>query len=258
MTLPPVIGMVHLGPLPGAPGAGSIDATVDAALRDAADLEAAGYDGVMIENFGDAPFYADDVPKTTVAAMTRVVTQVVESVSIPVGVNVLRNDALAALAVAAAARASFIRVNVLTGTMFTDQGIIEGRAADVARARVSLPGVRILADCFVKHAVPPPGRTFEDELADLWGRAGADGAIISGSGTGSAPDPDRLGVARSVLGPHAPIYVGSGLDADNAAALLEHADGAIVGSSLKTAGVFSPVDPVKARAVLQAARAALS
>ncbi|NNC75082.1 MAG: BtpA/SgcQ family protein, partial [Acidimicrobiia bacterium] len=150
--------MVHLGPLPGAPGFDDdFDNLIEDAVTDAERLEAAGFDGLMIENFGDAPFFADDVPKVTIAAMTRVVSDIAAAVGVPFGVNVLRNDALGALAVAAATDAAFIRVNVLSGQMATDQGPIVGRAAEVARMRRSIaPDTLVLADVFVKHATPPP------------------------------------------------------------------------------------------------------
>ncbi len=242
-----LIGMVHLAPLPGAPRhSGGLDAVVRDALTDAVALTEGGCDALMVENFGDTPYFPDDVPNVTVASMTRVVSTVVETVDLPVGVNVLRNDALAALAVAAAAGASFIRVNVLSGSMTTDQGPITGRAAEVARARATwAPGIDVFADVFVKHAVPPPGLAIEDATADLVLRAGADAVVVSGTATGFAPAADRVAaVARASAG--APVYIGSGLDPRNAATLLKHASGAIVGTTVKLDGVAAnPVDPAR-------------
>ena len=258
MTLPQLIGMVHLGPLPGSAHFADFDSVLEQAAADASVLAETGYDAIMVENFGDAPFFKDDVPKITVAAMTRAVTTVANAARLPVGVNVLRNDALAALAVAATAGASFIRVNVLSGTMYTDQGIIEGNAAAVARARQSFATeIAIMADCFVKHAAPPPGVTFENALVDLWERSGADAVVVSGSGTGRAPDASRVEEARSVLGPDAPLFLGSGVDAANASALLGSATGAIIGSSLKAGPVSGPIDRQLAAKVALAARQAL-
>src|SRR5690606_2253475 len=156
---PVIIGMVHLLPLPGAPRwAGSLDEVRERALADARALEAGGVDGIIVENFGDAPFHPDAVPAETIAAMTALTTGVVRAVGLPVGVNVLRNDAAAALAVAAAAGARFIRVNVHTGAMLTDQGWITGRAHETLRLRARIaPTVAIAADVLVKHATPPPG-----------------------------------------------------------------------------------------------------
>ena len=113
---PRLIGMVHLGALPGAPGfRDDFDSIVEAAVKDAGMLESAGFDGLMIENYGDVPFFADRVPAITVAAMTAAVRAIAEAVDIPFGVNVLRNDGEAALAIAAVTGAAFIRVNVLSG-----------------------------------------------------------------------------------------------------------------------------------------------
>jgi len=254
VTLPRLIGMVHLGPLPGAPEfPGDLEALVAAARADAQALAAAGFGGVVVENFGDAPFFADDVPDVTVAAMTRAVGAVIEAAAIPVGVNVLRNDALAALAIAAATGASFIRVNVLSGTMYTDQGPIIGNAARVARARAELcPEVTVLADVFVKHATPPPGLTLESAALDLADRGGADAVVVSGTGTGSPLDIRELRRVRTAI--ELPVLAGSGVTPETVAEILSIADGVIVGSALKVGGkATSPVDPARAADFVAAA-----
>ena len=236
--------MVHLGPLPGSPGFDSdLDEVIARAIADARTLADAGFDAVMIENFGDAPFFADAVPPITVASISVAAAAIGDAIDIPIGINVLRNDALAALAVAAAVGARFIRVNVLSGTMFTDQGPIVGRAAEVARTRKALtPGTLVFADVFVKHATPPPGSSLRLAATDLWGRGGADALIVSGDGTGSPVDPDRLTEVASAV-PGAPLYVGSGVTEKSVGALLVAATGVIVGTALKVGGVTTgPVD----------------
>ena len=251
--------MVHLGPLPGAPlYDGDLDAVIAAAVVDAGRLTDAGFDAIMIENFGDVPFFADDVPKATIAAMTRATVAVAARAGVPIGVNVLRNDALGALAVAVATGAAFIRVNVLSGLMYTDQGPIVGRAADVARARLHLaPEVRILADVFVKHATPPPGTTIEQAAKDLAGRGLADGVIVSGAATGSEPAVAAVEAVRSSTG-DIPLLIGSGASESNVARLLAVADGVIAGTSIKQEAVTTnPVDPERATAFVKAARRAL-
>jgi len=123
-----VLGMVHLLPLPGAPlFAGSIDGVIDAALADARAIAMAAATRSSSKTSATGRFSRHDVDAVTIAAMTRVVGEVVRVVRLPFGVNVLRNDARAALAVAAATGAGFIRVNVHSGVMFADQGMIEGR-----------------------------------------------------------------------------------------------------------------------------------
>ncbi|MFB3049265.1 MAG: BtpA/SgcQ family protein [Acidimicrobiia bacterium] len=247
------IGMVHLGPLPGSPDYdGDLQAVIDAAVADATTLAAAGFDGVMVENFGDAPFFADDVPKVTVAAMTKAVDAVTTS-GLPIGVNVLRNDALAALSIAAATGAAFIRVNVLSGSMFTDQGEITGKAAEVARLRAAIcPDVAVMADVFVKHAMPPAGVSLAEATRDLAERGGADAVIVSGASTGAAADLDDLAIVADATS--LPVYVGSGVTADSVAATLKIADGVIVGTATKPAGrIDAPVDADLAAAIIRAA-----
>ncbi len=255
MNLPSLIGMVHLPPLPGSPRfEGDLDSLLAFALKDALVLKEAGFPALMIENFGDAPFYADRVPPITVAVMTRAVRSIADATGLPVGVNALRNDALAALAIATATGAAFIRVNVLTGLMVTDQGPIVGRAAEVVRERSLLcPNVGILADVFVKHATPPPGLTIEQAGLDTWERGGADALVISGSGTGFGPDLDEAARLRKAV-PGARILVGSGASATTLRALADVADGAIVGSSIKVGGIVSnPVDAARARELVNSA-----
>ena len=234
----PVVGVIHLLPLPGSPRwAGSMKPVLARALREAEALQEGGADGVLVENFGDAPFFPREVPPETVAAMAVVVERVVESVSLPVGLNVLRNDASAALAVAASTGARFIRVNVHTGSMFTDQGLLEGRAHDTLRLRRALGAdVLILADVLVKHAVPPPGLSLEAAAADTWERGLADGLILTGRGTGLPVDPEHIQRARQDLPEEAPIWVGSGATPQTASGLLQAADGIIVGSALQKGG----------------------
>ncbi|MFC5133993.1 MULTISPECIES: BtpA/SgcQ family protein [Haloferacaceae] len=250
----PVIGMIHLPALPGAPaapddGAVAMDAAVERAVSDATRLEAGGVDGLMIENFGDAPFYPDDVPKHTVAATTRAATEVAAAVDLPLGINVLRNDAEAAVSVAAAVGAEFVRVNVHTGARVTDQGIVEGRAHGTIRLRERLGvDVGIFADTDVKHSAPltPAGYSAES-FADTAERGLADAVIASGSGTGHAVDDGALEAVvaeRERHGLDTPVFVGSGVRPDTIGEILGVADGVIVGTALKEGGeTTAPVDP---------------
>ena len=256
MTSFQLIGMVHALPLPGSPSyRPPSTAIAERAVADAVVLEQSGFDAVLVENYGDAPFFADQVPPATVASLARVVAAVRDSVTVPVGVNVLRNDALAAMSIAAACDAQFIRVNVLSSMMYTDQGPIVGQAARLARLRAALdPGIEVLADLFVKHATPPPGLRIEDAAADLHDRGMADGIVVSGRGTGLPADEDMLRQVRRAV-PDARLLVGSGVDAESVSSVLRFADGVIVGTATKEEGdVRRPVDPARARAFVQAAR----
>lgn len=252
----PIVGMVHLAPLPGSPGwGGSMEAVQERALSDVWALEEGGVDGILVENFGDVPFLPDGVPPETTAAMGVVVAAVVRAASVPVGVNVLRNDARSALGVAAAAGARFIRVNVHTGVMHTDQGVLEGRAHETLRVRRALEvPVSILADVMVKHGVPPAGLTLETAAEDTWRRGLADGLVVTGPATGRETDPDQVRRVKEAV-PGAPVWVGSGIAPASVGRVLDAADGLIVGSWLCRDGVAGRgVEKNRVRALVEAAR----
>jgi len=241
-----LVGVVHLAATPGSPrAAGSLEALIEAAVRDARAWRDGGADALIVENFGDAPFYATNVPPETIAAMARALAAVRAAVpELPLGVNVLRNDARAALGLAAACDAAFVRINVHAGAMQTDQGRIEGRAAETVRERDRLcPAVQLWCDVHVKHAVPMPGETLEQATADLCERASADVVLVSGTATGAAPTPERVSRVRSKAG-SVPVVLGSGVTPDNARELGAPAAGAIVGTWAKERGdVRRAVDP---------------
>ena len=244
----PLIGMVHLPPLPGAPGfEGDRSAIRERLEQDAAALETGGIDGVMLENYGDTPFYPDRVPRHVVADITALAATLRERVSIPFGVNVLRNDVRSALSIAAATSGAFVRVNVHTGARLTDQGIVEGMAHETLRLRDRLDAdVAILADLDVKHSAPLAERSLEETFGDLIERGGADAVIVSGTGTGEAVDVtvlDRVVECRDAHAFDVPVLVGSGVTPETAPDLLSIADGAIVGTALKRGGqATNPVD----------------
>lgn len=251
-----LIGMVHLPPLPGSPrSAEPMAAIVRRAVSEARLLADCGFDALMIENYGDAPFHAEVVPAETVAAMAVAAAAVRSAVTIPLGINVLRNDALAALAVAAACGAEFIRVNVLSGVYAADQGILTGRGADVARQRVRLaPRVRIAADVHVKHAAPISQPDIARAAADTAYRALADALIVTGAATGHATPLEDVERIRGAV-PDRPVWVGSGVTAGTVGEVLRVADGVIVGTCLKRGGrTEAGVDAAAARRFVRAAR----
>ena len=256
----PVVGMVHLPPLPGAPRFdGDFERVRETALRDARRLEAGGADALMLENFGDAPFYPDDAPKHVVASMTRAAAEIRDAADLPMGVNVLRNDAEAALSVAAAAGAEFVRVNVHVGARVTDQGVVEGEAHETMRLRDRLDSdVAVLADLDVKHSAPLAERPLDAEaVAEPIERGLAEGVVVSGAGTGHEVASDHLSAvaaARDEADLDAPVFVGSGTTAGNVADLLGIADGVIVGTALKEGGeTTNPVDEERVAKLVSAA-----
>lgn len=253
----PVIGVVHLGPLPGSPRyGGDFEAVLERAELDVDAYVKGGADAVLVENFGDAPFFATQVPAITVAAMTRAATLVVRCArGRPVGVNVLRNDGASAIAIATAVGAAFVRVNVLSGLYATDQGLIESDAARVMRLRAELRSpVRVFADVSVKHATPLRNETLEREIADVRDRALADAVLVTGSATGAAPDAKNVARAKLCAG-SAPVLVASGV-APATLSALDAADGFIVGTSLKRGGkTDAMVDKARVAALVRAVRA---
>jgi membrane complex biogenesis BtpA family protein len=250
----PLIGMVHLLPLPGsaAPagmrGERSTVEYVARAIADAKALAEGGADAIIVENFWDTPFAKDRVPEHTIAAMTRAILAARDTVTIPIGVNVLRNDARSAIAVAHVCGAQFVRINVYVGAAVTDQGIIEGAARTAVMYRKELGAdVALWADVHVKHASQLGSTSLEDDARDAALRGQADAIIVSGRATGAPTDVDDVARIKAIL-PGIPVLVGSGIDVASAPALLAHADSAIAGTSLKRDGkIENPVVPARVR-----------
>lgn len=250
-----LIGMVHLEPLPGSPRwAGSMEDVSRAALADAQALAEGGVHSLLVENFGDVPFSPGRVDAACVAAMAAVAIQIRRAVPLPLGINVLRTDALSALAVAAAVGARFIRVNVHTGAVVTDQGILTSGAHDTLRYRRLLGAeIALLADVQTKHAAPLASVPIEHEARDCVQRGLADGLIVSGEATGLPPKTSDLERVRLAV-PGAPVLVGSGASPENAAELFTLADALIVGTSVKRDGIVTNrVDPDRVRTLVRAA-----
>ncbi len=245
----PFIGMIHLQALAGSVGyaGGGTKPIIDAALRDLYALESGGVDAVVVENLSDAPF-AKIAPVETVTMMATVVHTLIERAHAPIGVNVLRNDGLAALAIAAASGASFTRVNVFCGTAFTDQGMIEGQARELHRLQRDL-GTKtlILADVHVKHAAH---LTSLEEAALDAARNRPNALVVSGIATGRRTAPEDLQTVKQIVS--LPVLIGSGVRIDNIATYRE-ADGFIVGTALKEEGrVAAPVDVARVKAMSDA------
>jgi uncharacterized protein len=233
-----------------------MDLVVAGALADARALVEGGMDAVLIENYGDAPFTPGRVEPATVAALAVVAREVRAAFpTATLGINVLKNDARAALAIACAVGATFIRVNVHAGAVVADQGLVQSDAYATLRDRRLLGAdVKIFADVGGKHAVPLAPVDLEQHARDLTHRGLADGLVVSGQATGAAT---ALADVKRVRGavPGVPLLVGSGATAETAAELLSVADGLIVGTALKCGGdVTAAVDPERVRRLVAAAR----
>ncbi|NES80077.1 MAG: BtpA/SgcQ family protein [Moorea sp. SIO2B7] len=255
-TKNPIIGVVHLLPLPtSARWGGSLKAVIDRAEQEATALAAGGVDGIIVENFFDAPFAKDTVDPAVVSAMTLIVDRLMNLVMLPVGINVLRNDGPSAMAIASCVKAQFIRVNVLSGIMATDQGLIEGNAHELLRSRRELDAeVAILADVLVKHARPLGTPNLTTAVQDTIERGLADAVILSGWATGCPPSLEDLELACDAAG-DTPVFIGSGANWENISGLMQAADGVIVASSLKRNGkITESVDPIRVSQFVEAAR----
>ena len=232
----PLIGVVHLPPLPGYDGSPGIGVLIEHALADLAVIESCGLDGLLVENEHDRP-HRILAGRETVAAMVAVTREVVRAASVPVGAEILLNDPEASLAVALASGAAFVRTDYFVDPMERpDHGRMRIAPGEVIayRRRIGAEHVLLFADVQVKYARMLEQRTLEAS-ARLAREHGADAIVVSGLRTGSPPSPDELLAAARGSGP-LPTLIGSGLEPANAGVLLSASGGAIVGTSLHRDG----------------------
>lgn len=245
-------GVIHLPPLPGSPACNlsSPEPIYHYALEEARKFHEAGASGVILENYGDRPYYTTKVEPVVPAMMAVMATMIRDAGVKSVGINILRNASVDALAAAYAGGADFIRVNVLTGVMATDQGWIEGTAAQVLRFRRiwNAEHIRVLADLRVKHALSPVSWDLEDELDAILHRAMADGLILTGPRTGIPPSRQWVQTVREKVNRSVELWVGSGVTPENVLTFADLVDGIIISSALREGGQpGSPLDPARVR-----------
>lgn len=253
----PLIGTIHLDPLPGAPryDGAAIRDIVRRAVEDASRYVSGGIDGLIVENEGDIPFLKpDQVGHETVAVMSVITAAVVDAVDVPVGVLCLANATLQSIAIAKAGGARFVRANQWANAYIANEGFIEGSAATSLRYRAAIGArdVRVFADVHVKHG--SHAIVADRSIAELTHDTeafDADVLIATGQRTG---DPTTVEEVRQISDAASrPVLVGSGLDAGNAESLMCVADGAIVGSAMKEDGVWwNPVSVARTRAIVDA------
>ncbi|MCC6907354.1 MAG: BtpA/SgcQ family protein [Phycisphaerales bacterium] len=257
-----LIGMVHVGALPGTPHAReSLDTLADGAAEEAVLLAQAGFDGLIIENMHDRPYLRRDVGPEIVAGMTRIGLAVRGAVgeTFPLGVQVLAGANRAALAVAQAIGAQFIRAEGFVFASVADEGLFdEADAGPLLRYRrtIGADGIAIFADIKKKHSAH--AITGDVDIAATARAAeffAADGLVVSGAATGQATSLDDLAAVRGASS--LPVLVGSGANRENVVDLLAHADGVIIGSHLKQGGQWDrPIDAVRVREFVAAAQEA--
>ncbi len=256
----PIIGMVHLMPLPGSPAyeGWSMDKIIEEALRDARALVEGGVDGIIVENMWDLPYYsgAHRIPPEEIAAHAVAAREVIKEVNVPAGITVIHNGGRVALGIAKAAGAKFIRVCLYTGAAIWDTGEFDhGNAADLMRLRKLLHAwdIKFFADIVKKHSVVFPGIDIETHATwtDFYM---ADALIVTGTMTGSPPTKEDVLRAKKAA-PNRPVIIGSGLNPDNVRELLSVADGAIVGTYFKVKGITqNPVDVERVRKLMKIVR----
>ena len=249
-----VFGMIHLAPLPGSPRyQGSMAPILERALHDAEALQTAGVDALIIENFNDDPFFAETVDPETVAAMTLASQAVGAATHLPLGINVLRNSWRAAIGIAAVVGAKFVRINILTDALVTDQGVIQGCAAPLLRQRKMLgaDNVLIFADVESKHAAPLVARPRTVVAGDMVERGGADGVIVSGLTSADPPNVEHIKELRHAL-PETLLIIGSGMSLQTVE-FLKYADATVFGFGAKP-NLKAPVDKGMAIRFMDAVR----
>ena len=250
----PVIAMIHTGPSPGVPGFVCVESALDRAIAEAEVFVGAGVDGIMVENMRDFPCVHEREMGPEVAAFMTTVACAVKrrAASVPVGIQVLFQANRTALAVAVAAKCDFVRAEGWTYAHVSDKGFADASAGRVVRYReqVGAGRVPIFADVRKKHAAHTlTGDLSIGEIAAGMEMHLADAIVLTGSSTGVAPDLDSLKSVRASTS--LPIIVGSGISAENIGLFYDHADGFIVGSSLKENGVWhGPVSEERAQELM--------
>lgn len=251
----PLIGDVHLPPLPGTPRyrGESMQTIIDRALRDVDAFEKGGMNGIILENHGDIPFLKQgEIGPEIIAAMSAIATRVAAVVSVPIGINLLANAAVGGLAIAKASGARFIRVNQWVNAYVANEGLVEGESGRALRYRkqIDAEDIAIFADVHVKHGSHAivDDRPVSEQAGDVE-FYDADVAIASGNRTGDEIPGEEISSIRG--GTRLPVIAGSGITTANAPKILSQLDGAIVGSSLKEGGVWwNPVELDRVKALV--------
>ncbi len=256
-THKPIIGMVHLLALPETPDfAGDLVAIYERAKADTQALIGAGIDGIIVENFGDEPYVVGEPPPAQLATMAGITAMIREMTTIPIGVNVQFNAWQAEIALAYACQAEFVRVEVFIDTVISAQGMIMPCSAQITRYRQALSAthIQLRADIQTKYTHNIIAQSITQSAIDTQ-NAGADVVIVTGTATGQATPLDAVREVKTVV--DLPVVVGSGTTLSNVNQVLDIADGAIVGSSLKVGGTAAnPVSLEHAKSFMEVAQRA--
>jgi membrane complex biogenesis BtpA family protein len=248
----PIIGMIHLKPLPGSPlydGSG-LSNTIECALEDAEMLLNGGVNGLEVENYGDASYFPDTAPPDTIASLSIVAHEIRKGYPETILGICLLSDPMASIAIAHSVKAQFIRATFFTEASVDVSGLVLRRPHEILRYRKFLdPSIKIFADVHIKHAAPLAYRPIEESAYDA-AYFLADAVIVSGKHTGFPTNVEDVKKVKTVL-PDEPVLIGSGTRLENVEELLSYADGAIVGTSFKVDGVsVNPVDVQRTKAFM--------
>ncbi len=246
-----IIGMVHCLPLPGTVGyKGNMNKIINQAILDAATLQKAGVDAIIIENMGDDPFSInlDNLQITSLAVVSALVA---EKVQLPIGIDAAMNDYKTALSIAKSIDADFVRIPVFVDTVEFYGGIIKpcAREALLYRKNIEAEDIKIFADIQVKHThMVLPTVSIEDSAGAAIS-CGADAIIVTGTHIGKETPMEIIKKVKAMSS--IPVIIGSGVNKDNIKAQLDIADGAIIGSSLKVGGnIKNPISLELTEAVI--------
>jgi hypothetical protein len=246
-----LIGMVHLLPLPGSPYFNEdIDLIEQRALQDALTLQKAGFDGLIIENYGDQPFLINKIPLEGLIAMARIISRITKEINLKVGINIEFNVWEKELIMAKVMNADFIRVEVFSEFRFHPSGIVWPSISEILRLRKNLKAesIKIFADFNVKNTFPILNINDESSLKII--DKYADAIVYTGSKTGEAPNIDEILQIKERI--EKPLYIGSGVNENNIKSFLNIADGVIVGTSIKKENKTSnPVSFEKAKRLVE-------
>src|SRR4026207_848483 len=244
----PVIGVIHVGALPGTPRSSQpVSELVREAKEEARVYRECGVDGVIIENMHDVPYLKGEVGPEIVSAMTAIGNEVKGECGLPVGIQILAGANIEAMAVAHAAGLDFIRAEGFAYAHVADEGLIQASAAKLLRYRKTIGAerVQVWTDVKKKHSAHAITADVSlGETAETVEFMGADCVIVTGSATGKPPTVEDVNEAKSHCG--LPVFLGSGITDANIADFYDHADGFIIGTAFKVDGLWSnTVDPVR-------------
>jgi uncharacterized protein len=249
-----LVGMLHVGALPGTPAAClSIEGLIERSVAEARIYREAGFTAVALENMHDRPYLKGAVGPEITAAMTAIAREVKRETGLVLGIQVLAAANREALAIALAAGADFVRVEGFVFAHVADEGVVESCAGELLRYRrtIGAQGVLVFADIKKKHSAH--AITGDVSLAETARAAEfflADGVVVTGAASGEEASPEDVRSAAGAV--RLPVLVGSGVSFGNLERFAD-AHGFIVGSSLKQGGHWSnPLDRTAVEAMARA------